>query len=242
LILDEEGVYDPSTFNDRLLLGLKGTMSEAKLFVLRARLQGGILNKVRRGALKLVLPMGLCYTESDTVVLDPDVQVQATIREVFHRFEHTGSAFTTVRHFHQEHLLFPRRVRCGPHQGEIVWREIEHHEKRLPRTAGADNRSQTRRCLPRGMVWPRAIDTQSRVARRTIDQHLWMVGLPHVQVLYPRAMGTKMTYRASLRAWKWVLQRTRLCALYRKETGKSRGGTIRAEKMMWLLLAHVRAF
>src|SRR2546421_5636056 len=141
LILDEEGLYDPSTFNDRLLLGLKGTMSEAELFVLRARLQGGILNKARRGALKLVLPMGLCYTESDTVVLDPNVQVQATIGEVFHRFEHTGSAFTTVRHFHQEHLLFPRRVRCGPHQGEIMWGEIEHHDVRRvlhhPAYAGA---------------------------------------------------------------------------------------------------------
>ncbi len=128
LILDEEGLYDPSTFNDRLLLGLKGTMSEAELFELRARLQGGILNKARRGALKLALPIGLCYTESDTIVLDPNVQVQATIREVFHSFEHTGSAFATVRHFRQEHLLFPRRVRCGPHHGEIVWGEIEHHD------------------------------------------------------------------------------------------------------------------
>ena len=62
LILDEEGLYDPSTFNDRLLLGLKGAMSEAELFVMRARLQGGILNKARRGALKLTLPIGLCYT------------------------------------------------------------------------------------------------------------------------------------------------------------------------------------
>jgi DNA invertase Pin-like site-specific DNA recombinase len=128
LILDEEGLYDPSTFNDRLLLGLKGTMSEAELFVLRARLQGGILNKARRGALKLPLPIGLCYTESDTIVLDPNMQVQATMREVFHSFEHTGSAFTTVRHFHQHHLLFPRRVRCGPHHGELVWGEIEHHD------------------------------------------------------------------------------------------------------------------
>ena len=128
MILDEEGLSDPSTFNDRLLLGLKGTMSEAELFVLRARLQGGILNKARRGALKLALPIGLCYTESDTIVLDPNAQVQATIREVFHSFGHTGSAFATVRHFHQEHLLFPRRVRCGPHQGEIVWGEIEHHD------------------------------------------------------------------------------------------------------------------
>jgi hypothetical protein len=64
LILDEEGLYDPSTFNDRLLLGLKGAMSEAELFVMRARLQGGILNKARRGALKLALPIGLCYARS----------------------------------------------------------------------------------------------------------------------------------------------------------------------------------
>src|SRR5258708_2825526 len=129
LILDEEGLYDPATFNDRLLLGLKGTMSEAELFVLRARLQGGVLNKARRGALKLVLPMGLCYTRSRHRCSGPQWgRVQATIREVFHRFEHTGSAFTTVRHFHQEHLLFPRRVRCGPHQGENFWGEIDHHE------------------------------------------------------------------------------------------------------------------
>ncbi len=128
LILDEEGLYDPSTFNDRLLLGLKGTMSEAELFVLRARLQGGILNKARRGALKLTLPIGLCYTESDRIVLDPDLQVQATIREVFRSFQHTGSAFATVRHFHQEHVLFPRRIRCGPHQGELVWGELQHHD------------------------------------------------------------------------------------------------------------------
>jgi len=128
LILDEEGLYDPSTFNDRLLLGLKGTMSEAELFVLRARLQGGILNKARRGALKLPLPIGLCYTENEVIVLDPDLLVQTSIREVFRSFQHTGSAFTTVRHFHQEQVLFPRRIRCGPHQGEIAWGEIQHHD------------------------------------------------------------------------------------------------------------------
>jgi DNA invertase Pin-like site-specific DNA recombinase len=128
LILDEEGLYDPATFNDRLLLGLKGTMSEAELFVLRARLQGGILNKARRGALKLPLPIGLCYTESQAIALDPDLQVQATIREVLRTFEHTGSAFATVRHFHQEHVLFPRRVRRGPHRGEVAWGAIQHHD------------------------------------------------------------------------------------------------------------------
>ncbi len=128
LILDEEGLYDPSTFNDRLLLGLKGAMSEAELFVMRARLQGGILNKARRGALKLTLPIGLCYTEADAIVLDPDLQIQAAIREVFLNFQHTGSACATVRHFHQQHLFFPRRIRRGPYQGEVAWGAIQHHD------------------------------------------------------------------------------------------------------------------
>lgn len=128
LILDEEGVYDPATFNDRLLLGLKGTMSEAELFVLRARLLGGVLNKARRGALKLPLPIGLCYTDHNRIAFDPNGQVQATMQELFRSFQATGSASATVRHFHQEHLLFPRRIRRGPHQGEIAWGEIQHHD------------------------------------------------------------------------------------------------------------------
>lgn len=128
MILDEEGLYDPATVNDRLLLGLKGALSEAELFVMRARLQGGLLSKARRGALKLTLPIGLCYTERDEIVLDPDLQVQASIREVFRSFELTGSACATVRHFRHQHLLFPRRVRCGAHQGELAWGEIQHHD------------------------------------------------------------------------------------------------------------------
>jgi hypothetical protein len=79
LILDEDGVYDPTNFNDRLLLGLKGTMSEAELHVLKARLRGGIPNKVRRGEYRCVLPTGLDYDESGAVVLDPDAQVRETI-------------------------------------------------------------------------------------------------------------------------------------------------------------------
>src|SRR5471032_2259390 len=75
LILDEDGVYDPSHFNDRLLLGLKGTMSEAELHVLRARLQGGIMNKARRGELQCPLPVGFVYSANTEPVLDPDKQV-----------------------------------------------------------------------------------------------------------------------------------------------------------------------
>ena len=83
LILDEDGLYDPATFNDRLLLGLKGTMSEAELYVLRARLHGGILNKAKRGALKLHLPIGFRYSETDDVILDPHQQVRDTITFLF---------------------------------------------------------------------------------------------------------------------------------------------------------------
>src|ERR1700716_257057 len=75
LILDEDGLYDPATFNDRLLLGLKGTMSEAELHVLKARLRGGILNKARRGEYRCPLPTGFVYDEAGNVVLDPDAQI-----------------------------------------------------------------------------------------------------------------------------------------------------------------------
>jgi DNA invertase Pin-like site-specific DNA recombinase len=128
LILDEDGLYDPTTFNDRLLLGLKGTMSEAELYVLRARLQGGILSKARRGALKLFLPIGFCYTEDDRIVLDPDRQVQDTLRLLFHTFERTGSASATVRSFRENKVPFPHRIRSGPHQGELVWGALAHHD------------------------------------------------------------------------------------------------------------------
>src|SRR5215213_6187466 len=91
LILDEDGLYDPAHFNDRLLLGLKGTMSEAELHVLRARLQGGILNKARRGELEMRPPVGLVYNGDRTLVLDPDRQVQHCLRWLFATFARTGS-------------------------------------------------------------------------------------------------------------------------------------------------------
>src|SRR5438477_12514643 len=86
LILDEDGLYDPAHFNDRLLLGLKGTMSEAELHVLKARLRGGIVNKVRRGEYRCVLPTGFVYNEAGDVMLDPDSQVRETIAHFFETF------------------------------------------------------------------------------------------------------------------------------------------------------------
>ncbi|NWJ47134.1 MAG: recombinase family protein [Chloroflexi bacterium] len=128
LILDEDGLYDPATFNDRLLLGLKGTMSEAELYILRARLLGGILNKARRAELKLHLPIGFCYTEDNRVVLDPDKQAQATIKLLFQTFRRTGTASATVRAFRQQNLAFPRRLSKGVHKGELVWNDMRHDD------------------------------------------------------------------------------------------------------------------
>lgn len=110
LILDEDGVYDPANFNDRLLLGLKGTMSEAELHVIKARLRGGILNKVRRGEYRSVLPTGLTYDEVGEVVLDPDSRIRETIRHFFETFSRVGSATQTVKAFATEGLLYPSRI------------------------------------------------------------------------------------------------------------------------------------
>ena len=141
LILDEDGVYNPGDFNDRLLLGLKGTMSDAELHVLRARLRGGILNQARRGALKSPLPVGLVYDPVGNVMLDPDDQVRHSITHLFETFERTGSATATVRHFRTQALRFPRRPRGGPHKGELLWEELRHWRVlrvlHNPRYAGA---------------------------------------------------------------------------------------------------------
>jgi len=105
LILDEDGVYDPGHFNDRLVLGLKGTMSEAELHILNARLQGGRLNKARRGELKVPLPVGLRYDNKNKPVLDPDKQVQESFNLFFDTFKRTQSTRATIRHFLERAII-----------------------------------------------------------------------------------------------------------------------------------------
>jgi DNA invertase Pin-like site-specific DNA recombinase len=141
LILDEDGLYDPMGFNDRLLLGLKGTMSEAELHILRARLRGGILSKARRGELVTPLPVGLVYDPAGRVVLDPDTAVQGALAHLFACFEHTGSARGVVKAFAEEGLAFPQRIRAGDRKGEVHFVPLRHWQvlKILhnPRYAGA---------------------------------------------------------------------------------------------------------
>lgn len=122
LILDEDGLYDPDNYNDRLLLGLKGTMSEAELHVLKARLVGGVISKAERAELKMPLPVGLVYDLEQRVVLDPDQQAQQSLRVFFATFARTGSAWGTVRAFREQGLKFPKRGQAG--SGDLVWQEL----------------------------------------------------------------------------------------------------------------------
>jgi DNA invertase Pin-like site-specific DNA recombinase len=141
LICDEDGLYDPACFNDRLLLGLKGTMSEAELHFIRARLRGGQLSKARRGELPMALPVGLVTDPAGKVVLDPDAGVQHALRHLFATFARTGSARAVVQASSAEGLLFPARVRFGPHKGELAWMPLKHwrvlRTLHNPRYAGA---------------------------------------------------------------------------------------------------------
>jgi DNA invertase Pin-like site-specific DNA recombinase len=141
LICDEDGLYDPTDFNDRLLLGLKGTMSEAELHFIRARLIGGQRSKARRGELQMPLPVGLVYDPTGKVALDPDTGVQQAIRHLFTLFARTGSARATVQQFNTDGLLFPVRVRTGTRKGELAWMPLQHwrvlRTLHNPRYAGA---------------------------------------------------------------------------------------------------------
>lgn len=178
LILDEDGLYHPAQFNDRLLLGLKGTMSEAELHVLRARLQGGILNKARRGELQLALPAGLVHDAAGRVVRDPDARVRASVELFFETFRRVGSASAVVKYFRTHSLHFPRRMRTGRRRGELVFQPLVHSRAirilHSPRYAGAFayGRSRVRR-KPEGGV---------RI--QTLPRQQWQVLLPDVHEGY----------------------------------------------------------
>jgi DNA invertase Pin-like site-specific DNA recombinase len=173
LILDEDGVYDPSHFNDRMLLGMKGTMSEAELHVLRARLNGGMLNKARRGELRTRLPVGFEYDQRGRVVLCADKAVREAVRLIFDTYQRVGSAHATVRHFRKQGLRAPKRLHSGPSKGEVVWRELSVNRVveilHNPRYAGA-------------YAWGRRTSRRNPANGRVTMEHLprdrWRVLIP----------------------------------------------------------------
>jgi DNA invertase Pin-like site-specific DNA recombinase len=119
LIVDEDGVYDPNHYNDRLLLGLKGTLSEAELHFLKSRMMGGRRNKARRGALRIRLPTG--YVWDDGIRLDPDERVQEAVRLFFRSFTRLGSAAAVARYFEDHEQPFPRRDGHGSAKVATTW-------------------------------------------------------------------------------------------------------------------------
>jgi DNA invertase Pin-like site-specific DNA recombinase len=125
LVIDEDGCYDPSEFNDSLVLGLKGTFAQAELHIIRARLHGGKLNKARKGELKFPLPVGYVF-EGDEIVLDPDQEVQGAVRTAFELFEREGSAYAVVERFNALDLRFPRRAYGGTWDGKLIWGRLTH--------------------------------------------------------------------------------------------------------------------
>ena len=125
LVFDGDGCYDPSDFNDSLVLGMKGTFAQAELHIIRARLHGAKLNKAQKGELRFPLPVGLVF-ESDKIVLDPDQEVQGAVRAVFTLFEQENSAYAVVQRFHQLGLLFPRRSYGGVWDGKLIWGRLTH--------------------------------------------------------------------------------------------------------------------
>ncbi len=126
LVIDEDGSYDPADFNDGLLLGLKGTMAQAELHFLRARLLGGKLNKAQKGELRFPLPVGFCHDEDGYIVLDPDEEVRGAVSLVFRLFRETGSAFAVVQNFAKRALRFPKRAYGGAWNGKLVWGRLTH--------------------------------------------------------------------------------------------------------------------
>src|SRR6266851_2839067 len=174
LIGDGDGLYHPAVFNDRLLLGLKGTMSEAELHILRARLNGGIRNKAARGELRRGLPIGLVWGEEDGEVrLDPDDAVTSAIRTVFDRFSELGSVRRVWLWFRSEELLFPfRRIPGEPIQWVKPTYLSIHHVLANAVYAGAYTYGKTRR--------ERYLDAAGRVRQRSrhLPRSEWGVLIP----------------------------------------------------------------
>jgi len=174
LIGDSDGIYHPAAFNDRLILGLKGTMSEAELHILRARLDGGIRNKAARGELRRGLPVGFVWGEGDDEVrFDPDAAVVGAIRTVFAKFAELGSARKVWLWFRAEGLSFPLRAHMhSPIRWVAPTYTAIHQVLTNPVYAGAYAYGKCRH--------ERYIDEQGRLRRRTrhLPQAEWAVLLP----------------------------------------------------------------
>jgi len=196
LIADADGVYSPADFNDRLLLGLKGTMSEAELHLIRARLDGGLRHKAERGELRLALPVGLDRDDDDRIVLCPDEQVRHAIERVFVLWRRVGSARQVVMELIDEDQKLPRRT-VG--QRRIRWARASygavHDFLTNPAYAGAFVFGRKRR--------EKTVDRDGRVRIRDVEVALeqWSVCLPEHHpgyVTWTEYLATRERLRANV--------------------------------------------
>ena len=197
LIADADGVYSPADFNDRLLLGLKGTMSEAELHLIRARLDGGLRNKAERGELRLALPVGLDRDDDDRIVLCADEQVRHAIERVFILWQRVGSARQVVMELIDEGQKLPRRT-VG--QRRIRWAQASygavHDFLTNPAYAGAFVFGRHRR--------EKTVDRDGRVRARDVEVPLgeWSVCLPEHHpgyVTWTEYLATRQRLRQNMR-------------------------------------------
>lgn len=173
VLVDDDGIYDPRLINDRLLLGLKGTMSEFELSLFRQRAREAFEQKVRRGCVMWEVPVGFVRTPDDRVEKSPDRQIQAAIQSVFQKFRELGSARQTLLYFRDEQIRMPEVVR-GTAGQEVVWRlptqSRIHQMLRNPQYAGAFAYGRT------GMTTT-VTDGRTRTTRRRKSRDTWTVFL-----------------------------------------------------------------
>lgn len=171
LLSDAGGVYDPRCYDDRLLLGLKGTFSEAQWYNMRTQLYTALLNKARRGELAIRLPIGYDRLEDGTVVWVPDREVQSVIRLVFDLFDRLGSAHAVLCYFRDQGLQVPRKVQTGPGAGDVYWERASYqaiyHILKQPAYAGAYTYGKQHRTRVPG--------AQMKVVTRSLAMEEWAV-------------------------------------------------------------------
>jgi DNA invertase Pin-like site-specific DNA recombinase len=172
LLADQDGVYDPRDCNDRLLLGLKGTMSEFELVTMRNRLERGKLNKAERGELFIAVPAGYVKLPTGQVVLDPDEQVRAVVALIFDKFEELGSVYAVFHYLIRNNIRIGGRSQSGPQRGQVEWRRPSlptlWQMLRHPIYSGAY-------AFGRRPLDPRKRGPGSRAAKRWVPMEEWKV-------------------------------------------------------------------